>query len=191
MQDAPITIVSGLPRSGTSMMMRMLEAGGVSILTDGEREADIDNPRGYYELEKVKQVKTDASWLPQAQGKAFKMVSMLLLDLPAGYRYKILFMKRRLEEILASEQKMLERLGKTRDVDDATMAAMFTKHLSHVKGWLDEQPHMEWLEMDFNAMLTDPKPWLDRLPTFLEHELDLARMAQVVEPTLYRNRADS
>ncbi len=188
MSDKFIYIVSGLPRSGTSMMMRMMEAGGVPIMSDGERVADIDNPRGYYELEKVKQIKEDASWLPESQGKVFKMISMLLLDLPSTFQYKILFMKREISEVLASERKMLERRGKERDVDDATMAAMFGKHLTHVKSWMDQQPNVDWLEMDYNAMLQDPQPWLDKLPGFLQMDVDVAAMAKIVEPALYRNR---
>src|SRR5438067_12425110 len=108
--DSEIIIVSGLPRSGTSLMMQMLQRGGVEIVTDDVRTADVDNPRGYYELEKVKKIKQDASWLPQARGKAFKMVSQLLYDLPGGETYRIIFMQRNLDEVLLSQDKMLERL---------------------------------------------------------------------------------
>src|ERR1700730_12243612 len=107
-----IIVVSGLPRSGTSLMMQMLENGGVAVVTDNIRTADTDNPRGYYEFEKVKKLKQDASWLPETRGKAFKMVSQLLYDLPASESYRILFMKRDFEEMLLSQEKMLERLGR-------------------------------------------------------------------------------
>src|SRR5262245_7195282 len=110
--DSEIIIVSGLPRSGTSLMMQMLESGGVEIVTDNIRTADTDNPRGYYEFEKVKKIKQDASWLPQTRGKAFKMVSQLLYDLPASERYRIIFMERDLDEMLLSQDKMLKRLGR-------------------------------------------------------------------------------
>src|SRR5438445_13894335 len=110
MNFAEIIIVSGLPRSGTSVMMQMLENGGVEVLTDNLRTADTDNPRGYYELEPVKRIKRDASWLPQTRGKAFKMVSQLLYDLPPGESYRIIFMERDLDEVLASQEKMLRRL---------------------------------------------------------------------------------
>ena len=90
-----VTIVSGLPRSGTSMMMKMLEAGGIELLIDRVRVADADNPKGYYEFERVKQIETDQAWLPEAQGKAVKMISALLRHLPADCRYRIIFMERR------------------------------------------------------------------------------------------------
>ncbi len=109
-----IIVVSGLPRSGTSLMMQMLEGGGVEVVTDGVRPADTDNPKGYYEFEKVKTIRRDASWLPATRGKAFKMVSQLLYDLPSGESYRIVFMERDLEETLLSQEKMLTRLGARR-----------------------------------------------------------------------------
>src|SRR2546430_7498795 len=110
--DSEIIIVSGLPRSGTSLMMQMLENGGVPVVTDHIRSADTDNPRGYYEFEQVKKIKTDTSWLPGTRGKAFKMVSQLLYDLPPSEKYMILFMERDWDEMLLSQEKMLQRLGK-------------------------------------------------------------------------------
>ena len=109
LMDAEIIIVSGLPRSGTSLMMQMLASGGLKTVTDNVRTADTDNPRGYYELEKVKKIKDDASWLPETRGKAFKMVSQLLFDLPPNERYRIIFMERDLDEILVSQEAMLQR----------------------------------------------------------------------------------
>src|SRR5882724_9225667 len=111
MSDSEIIVVSGLPRSGTSLMMQMLAGGGVEIVTDAIRAADCDNPRGYQEFERVKKIKQDRSWLPEARDKAFKMVSQLLYDLPPSERYRIIFMQRDLDEVLASQEKMLERLG--------------------------------------------------------------------------------
>src|SRR3954447_18868200 len=108
-----ITIVSGLPRSGTSLMMQMLDGGGVEVVTDHVRTADTDNPRGYYEYEQVKAIKRDTSWLPATRGKAFKMVSQLLYDLPPAETYRIIFMERDLDEVLRSQEKMLTRLGRT------------------------------------------------------------------------------
>src|SRR5438105_1498707 len=105
-----IIIVSGLPRSGTSLMMQMLASGGVEVVTDNLRSADTDNPRGYYEFEQVKKVKQDQSWLPSCRGKAFKMVALLLLELPPTEKYRVVFMDRDLEEVLTSQEKMLERL---------------------------------------------------------------------------------
>src|SRR4051794_24782005 len=109
---AEIVIVAGLPRSGTSLMCQMLDNGGVEVVTDSIRTPDTDNPRGYFELEKVKRIKADASWLPEARGKAFKMVSQLLYDLPSTERYRVIFMRRDLDEVLVSQEKMLERLGR-------------------------------------------------------------------------------
>jgi hypothetical protein len=107
-----IVVVSGLPRSGTSMMMKMLEAGGIPVLTDYEREADEDNPKGYFEFERVKNLKDgDDAWLPQAKGKVVKVIAALLTDLPSSYEYEVIFMRRAMPEILASQRQMLIRRG--------------------------------------------------------------------------------
>ena len=125
MTQEPITIVSGLPRSGTSMMMKMLEAGGMPVLTDSWRSADEDNPKGYYEFERVKQIKTDQAWLPQAQGKVVKMISELLQYLPPIYCYRVIFMRRKLEETLASQRQMLQRRGEPAPVvSDESLAGI-------------------------------------------------------------------
>src|ERR1700730_18485992 len=89
-----IIIVSGLPRSGTSLMMQMLDRGGVEVVTDNLRTADTDNPKGYYEFEQVKTIKRDTTWLPATRGKAFKMVSQLLYHLPPVETYRVIFMER-------------------------------------------------------------------------------------------------
>src|SRR3954453_3930250 len=126
-----IVIVAGLPRSGTSLMCQMLDNGGVEVVTDRLRTPDTDNPRGYYELEKVKKIKEDASWLPEARGKAFKMVSQLLYDLPATERYRVIFMQRDLDEVLVSQEKMLERLGRPAAPREP-MARAFLAHLARL-----------------------------------------------------------
>src|SRR6516165_3287109 len=110
--SSEIIIVSGLPRSGTSLMMQMLDQGGLPVVTDNIRSADTYNPRGYYEYEQVKKIKQDASWRPAARGKVFKMISQLLYDLPPTERYLIIFMARDMDEMLRSQDKMLERLGR-------------------------------------------------------------------------------
>ena len=110
-----ITIVSGLPRSGTSMMMRMLEAGGMPVITDNLRTADDDNPRGYFEFEPAKKTKDDPSWLNAAEGKAVKMIYKLLYDLPDRLEYRVLIMRRNMQEVLTSQRKMLDRMGILRD----------------------------------------------------------------------------
>lgn len=185
-----ITIVSGLPRSGTSMMMRMLEAGGLVVLTDEIRTADVDNPRGYYEYEPVKRTKQDASWLETAGGKGVKMVYQLLYDLPEGYEYRVLLMQRRLEEVLKSQQKMLSRLGKDSEkIPDAAMAKIFRSQLEQCRNWLSERPHFQYLEVDYNEMLANPGARIASINEFLGHRLSEDAMRAVVEPELYRNRA--
>ena len=143
MDPKVITVVSGLPRSGTSMMMKMLEAGGIHPITDGEREADEDNPKGYYEFEPVKQMKADTSWMPRAQGKSIKIIAKLLPDMPSGYEYRVLFMRRNMDEMLASQKKMLVRRGEPTDtVSDAMMAKFFAKHVAEIQAWIDTQPNI-------------------------------------------------
>jgi hypothetical protein len=192
-QRGPVVVVSGLPRSGTSMMMKMLEAGGMPVLADFERSADIDNPEGYYELERVKGLdKGDTQWVRDAQGKVVKVISALLEHLPPGYVYQVIFMHRRLEEVLASQQKMLEHRGNINNkVSDVEMQELFGKHVAHVTTWLEKQPNFTVLDVDYNQMLADPLPYVQEINRFLDTSLDEAAMAQIVNPDLYRNRAES
>ena len=140
--DQFITIVSGLPRSGTSMMMKMVDAGGIPPLTDELRVADEDNPKGYYEFERVKQMdKGDTAWVPDARGKAVKVISALL------------------------------------------------KHLRGVEEWLASRRNVRTLFVHYSDMLGNPKPQIERVNTFLGGKLDTARMGEVVDPALYRNRS--
>ncbi|NOZ25936.1 MAG: sulfotransferase domain-containing protein [Nitrospirae bacterium] len=183
-----VIVVTGLPRSGTSMMMRMLHAGGLEVVTDNIRKADEDNPDGYYEFEKVKQMSEDASWLDGAKGKAVKMASMLLYDLPMGNHYKLIFMKRKMEEILASQRKMLARKGVDDGFDDGEMRRLFSKHLAEIESWIAGQKNMEVLYLDYNDMLMNPLENIRRLNAFLDEVLDAEKMAGVVDPSLYRNR---
>ena len=127
------------------MMMKMLEAGGLAILTDNLREADANNPKGYYEFERVKQMKDgDLAWLPDAVGKVVKIVTGLIMFLPSDYNYKVIFMQRNLNEVLSSQKKMLGRLGKVDDnIPDDKMAKVYEEHLKQVKGWLIRQPNVE------------------------------------------------
>ena len=189
-RQTPVIVVSGLPRSGTSMMMRMLEQGGLSILQDGLREANADNPKGYYEFERVKKLpQGDVAWLPTAQGKVVKVIAALVVHLPETYTYKVLFMRRKMDEILASQRRMLVRRGEDPDaVDDAEMARLFEKHLTQVYKWMDAQPHLSYLDVDYNATLADPLPTAQKVKAFLEMPLDVKAMTSVVDPTLYRQR---
>ena len=190
-QSAPVIVVSGLPRSGTSLMMNMLRAGGVPIVTDEQRTADDDNPKGYFELERVKQLnKGDVAWVEGSQGKAVKVISALLEHLPPDQHYKVIFMHRQLPEVLASQRKMLERRGEPTDkVSDEEMARLFNKHLDKVFAWLRAQPNFEVLEVDYNQMIADPTTYIHSVNRFLDNRLDEDKMAAVVDPNLYRNRA--
>ncbi len=187
----PVIIVSGLPRSGTSMMMKMLEQGGLTIMTDQIREADEDNPKGYYEFERVKQLdKGDQSWLADAQGKVVKVISALLEHLPPGFQYRVIFMERQIGEVLASQRKMLVRRGEPTDqVDDQEMARLFAKHLAKTRAWLASQPNFAVLYVDYNQMLADPLPFVRQVNQFLDNSLDETAMVHAVDPTLYRNKA--
>ena len=185
-----ITVVSGLPRSGTSMMMKMLEAGGLPPLTDKLRTADEDNPKGYFEFERVKKMPDgDISWVEDAQGKAVKVISALLEHLPPAYSYRVLFMQRKIDEILASQKQMLVRSGKPTDqVSDEQLAEMYGKHLAKVKAWLDEQTNFSVNYLDYNAILDDPTKYARQVNHFLDNSLNLQEMAGVVDPNLYRQR---
>lgn len=184
-----ITIVSGLPRSGTSMMMKMLEAGGIPPLTDEIREADADNPKGYYEFERVKKLdKGDSDWLARADGKAVKVISALLQHLPDAYAYRVIFMERHMPEILASQRKMLVRRGEADEMEDEKMRALFEKHLQQVKGWLAQQEHFSVLYVHYSEALAEPRSQAERVRAFLGTDLDVDRMAGTVDPNLYRNR---
>ena len=189
-----VNIVSGLPRSGTSMMMKMLEAGGIEVLIDNIRKADEDNPKGYYEFERVKKVKEDQEWLDDARGKVVKMVSMLLLDLPDNYNYKVVFMRREMSEILRSQRIMLERHGQEpvspeeAAKEDRVMDYNYRKHLIKVHNAIAKRPNFELIYVKYNDFLADPQPHVTTVADFFDGELDEAEMQKVVDPALYRNR---
>jgi hypothetical protein len=185
----PIIIVSGLPRSGTSMMMKILEAGGLEILTDHQRTADDDNPKGYYEFERVKQLPDgDTEWVAQAQGKVVKIISFLLQHLPTQYSYKIIFMRRNIAEILASQRQMLLRRGETAGLEDQQMAETFQEHLKRVRVWLKNQTNMQVLYVDYNNLIKAPAGQIQSVYDFLEIPLDLQKMLAVPDASLYRQR---
>lgn len=171
-------------------MMKMLEAGGIPPLTDEIREADSDNPKGYYEFERVKQLdKGDTAWLPRAQGKAVKIISALLQHLPADYTYYVLFMRRNIEEILASQRKMLMNRGEDPDAsDDEQMQHLYEKHLRQVEGRLAEQDNLHVLYISYNELIEDPVANCEQIASFLPHALDVEQMINIVDPSLYRQR---
>jgi len=187
--QSSITIVSGLPRSGTTMMMRMLEAGGMDPFVDHIRKPDADNPKGYYEYEKVKQLKEDSSWMINACGKAIKIISILLTHIPSTLRYKIIFMRRDMQEILASQKKMLERAGQSSGkTSDAVMAAKFNLHLNKTINWLEQQDNIDIVHINYKGVIEDAHEQAALVDNFLANTLDVDEMVQVVDNRLYRQR---
>jgi hypothetical protein len=185
----PVIVVSGLPRSGTSMMMKMLAEGGLPVITDEIRGADDDNPNGYFELEVVRQLKEgNAAWLKEMEGKGVKVISALLEYLPQDYHYKIIFMERDSRETLASQKKMLDHRGQVSKLSDEEMEQQFRTHLAAMKPWLVRQPNMEVLFVNYNALIAEPAPFCEKIASFLNVPLNPARMLSVPSQHLYRNR---
>lgn len=185
-----IVVVSGLPRSGTSMMMKMLAQGGVPIVMDGQREADEDNPNGYFEIELSKKLKDgEINWIYEAQGKAVKVISYLLEYLPANLTYDIVFMDREIHEVLASQKKMLQRRGETSSITDEEMEAQFRAHLKAVKYWAARQPNMRIHYVNYTEAVNSPSTVAPSIAEFLNQPLDVQAMQSVPSESLYRNRA--
>lgn len=182
-----ITIVSGLPRSGTSMMMQMLKAGGMDILTDNIRENDENNPKGYLEYESVKSLGKDNTWLINAEGKVVKIISHLLQYLPDTFTYKIIFMQRDLVEILQSQQKMLKKDAATFPMG---LAETFKKQLIKTESWLNGQPNMEVLYVNYKDIIEQPEEQSENINSFLGQDLDIKNMAQAIDRKLYRNKSN-
>jgi len=190
-RGAPIIVVSGLPRSGTSMAMKMLEAGGVAIVTDGVRAADASNPKGYYEFEPVKELdkNVDTAWLGSARGKAVKIISFLLTYLPDSYDYRVIFMNRDVDEVLASQNKMLESRGEAGgSADDAQMREVYGKHLEKVARFMRNRTCFETLQIGYRDVIDNPAAQARRINEFLGGRLDVERMSAIADRELYRNR---
>ena len=188
-----IVVVSGLPRSGTSMMMKMLEAGGVPIVTDGVRTADEDNPRGYFEVERVKDLEKepDKSWLREARGKGLKVISFLLKELPEDCAYRVVFMRRDLAEVVTSQNKMLDHRGEANPIRDEKAIELYRKHLISTRVFTGMSPRFDVLEVAYRDVLADPERLAKRVNEFLGGHLDVKRMAEAVDPDLYRNRSEN
>lgn len=186
-----IIIVSGLPRSGTSMMMNMLEMGGVPVLTDRERTADKDNPRGYFEHEKVKKLRDgEVEWLKEAKGKAVKIIATHLPYLPEDNQYQIIFMERMLDEIIASQNRMLINRGKdTGRVSDGEMKAIFEKHLKQIHKLMKNNAYFSFIRISYNNLLKDPDYHIEHIVEFLGLPLNRQSMVDIIDPELYRHRA--
>jgi hypothetical protein len=189
-RGAPVIVVSGLPRSGTSMMMRMLEAGGAPLWTDDVRAADESNPRGYYELERVKELgKSDTSWMVEARGKAVKIVSPLLVHLPDACNYRVVFMLRDLREIVASQNRMLDDRGEPHGaLSDEALVQAYETHLWQVRQLFRRRACFEVIDVHYVDVLNSAASQAARVEAFLRLGLDVGRMPGVVEEGLYRNR---
>jgi len=186
----PIIVVSGLPRSGTSMAMRMLDAGGVPIFTDGRRRADAHNPSGYFEADEVKTLATgtDTAWLKRARGKAIKIVSPLLTHLPESYDYQVVFMRRDLDEVIASQNALLDARREPRATNDAPMRAHYEQHLRQIDRFLERRSCFSVLNVAYADVLAHPREQSARMAAFLGGGLDVTRMVAVADPALYRQR---
>jgi hypothetical protein len=184
-----ITIVSGLPRSGTSLMMQMLAAGGLPVLSDGERIADTDNPKGYLEWERIKQLPKDPSSIAEAEGKVVKVISQLLLSLPDGHDYRIIFMQRPLPEVLKSQDEMLKRRGTYEGGGDSSaIEDAFQRHLMDVNRWLTGKSNISVLRVHYHKTLREPQATAEAVADFLKVPLDVEAMTKQVDGSLYRNR---
>ena len=189
----PIIVVSGLPRSGTSMMMRMLAAGGVPILSDAIRSADESNPVGYFEFEPVKDLAKGApsAWLDEARGKAVKIIAFLLTWLPETHEYRVLFMRRDLGEIVASQREMLARRGEPSASDDEHLPGIYAEHLETIARFLSRRKCFSTLDVDYRSVISHPEEEARRIAAFLRRDLDIAAMAAAVDSRLYRQRAQN
>lgn len=185
-----IVVVSGLPRSGTSLMMAMLDAAGFPPMQDHIRQADPDNPKGYYEFERVKKLPDgDTRWVRDAKGKAVKVITMLLEHLPPKFKYDVVVMRRDIGEILASQRKMLERRGEDPDkVSDAEMAELFEKHFDQVMAWIRQQENIRFIEVNYNSLLENAEEEIAKVNHFLGGSLDQEAMLSKIDPKLYRQR---
>ncbi len=184
-----VTVVAGLPRTGTSMMMQMLVAGGLVPLTDGKRVADADNPRGYLEYEPATRLRDDASWVPQAKGKVVKIVAQLLPFLPPPLHYRIIFMHRNLQEVIASQQTMLERQGKAKGtLGPAELAAVLDRQAGDVARVMAARPHVRVLHLDYRKVVRQPAEAARRLNVFLGGKLNVDAMVAAVDPALHRQK---
>ena len=190
----PIVVVSGLPRSGTSMMMKMLSAAGLPIVTDEVRSADDDNPKGYFEYDKTTQLRSDSSWICDARGKVVKIVAQLIPELPIEtedkpVQYRVVFMERDLDEVLASQHTMLNQQGrKGANLEPSRLAGVFKDQLQKVHHFIQER-NIPCLVVRHAHAIQEPSSVAESVNNFIGGSLDVDAMAAVVDPTLYRERA--
>ena len=185
-----VTVVTGVPRSGTSLLMQMLAAGGIEPLTDGLRPPDADNPRGYFELEAVKRTRRDASWVAEAVGRSVKVIHALVTALPADREYRLIWMQRPLGEVIASQRAMLARRGAGEDVlAPERLAEIFRAQVQEAERWVAAQPGFTSLAIDYHAVLDDPRAAAQSVDRFLGGGLDCQAMAGVVDAGLRSQRS--
>ncbi len=191
--NGELVVVSGVPRSGTSMMMQMLEAGGLEIFTDQERTADDSNPKGYYEHEVVKNLAKNKKWIPQAKNKAVKIIAQLLRHLPMNFRYKVIFMERDIYEIVQSQQSMLTRNGKNIKKDTLPIALLeaYKKTIEDVKIWKENKPNIEMLIIGYQETIQNPFLTAMKVYDFLGKNLEPEKMAAIVDNKLYREKTNA
>ena len=172
------------------MAMKMLEAGGLPLVTDGLRRADTSNPQGYFEFERVKNLdkQGDTAWLADARGKAVKIISLLLTHLPESYDYQVVFMQRRLDEVVSSQNQMLDARGEARGAGDERTVELYQQHLEQVLRFLRQRSCFSVLTVDYAAVIADPGGQAARINALVGGQLDVARMAAVAEPALHHNR---
>ena len=185
-----IIVVSGLPRSGTSLMMQILQKAGIPLLTDEKRRADVNNPRGYFEYQPVKKLKEDNSWLHRARGKALKIVSPLLVYLPDAFHYQIIFMQRSLDEIIASQNKMLNSRA-IPPTPSQRLRNYLANHLLQINTYLSNKKNISVLKIDFKTLIDQPETELAKLSEFLGHPFNHETIKSVIQRDLYRTRIES
>src|SRR5271165_2148738 len=184
-----ITIVSGLPRSGTSLMMQMLDAGGLPVLSDGERKADTDNPKGYLEWERIKQLPKDPALIAEAEGKVVKVISQLVLSLPMNHEYNVVFMQRPLPEVLKSQDEMLRRRGQVEsNSNSSAIEEAFQRHLAELNKWFAGKTNVRVCRVHYHRVLREPRAVAEEVTAFLQVPLDIEAMVRQVDGNLYRNR---
>jgi hypothetical protein len=187
------TIVTGVPRSGTSLVMQMLAAGGLPLLADDARPPDADNPRGYFECERVKRIASDASFVADAIGRALKIVVPLVRHLPASLAARVLFVDRDLDHVIASQERMLVRRGSAEAgaIEPARLAAILARQIDESRAFLVERTDTQVLRVEHSALLGDPHATATAIGAFLGGGLDAGAMAAAVDAALHRERGGS
>lgn len=188
MDSGYVCVVSGLPRSGTSLAMALLQAGGMLVFSDGIRQADLDNPNGYFEYSGTRSLQSDNAWIHHSVGKAVKVISPLLSFLPSDLHYRIVFMRRNVREISLSQEQMLRRRGLTVGKDPGQIEEIMRAHIAQVKTWLTEQKNMSVCYMDYEWVVENSVAASSQLVQFAQLQGDPIEMAEVVDKSLYRQK---